>query len=105
MSHSHNESDKMKILSATQQPAIAQQIIDSRTEVSVAGKVSQQTAVKTAPARDTVRLSGSIDTELKKRQAEQSMRVESIKAQVTDGKYQVSSLAVAEKMLSGSARK
>jgi len=44
-----------------------------------------------------------MDTELKSRQAEQAKRVESIKALVQAGKYEVSSRAVAKKMLSGSS--
>lgn len=95
----------MKIPTGSQQPAIAQRTIDARAEEAASNAAQQKKAAKTGPARDTVEISASIDIELKKQQAEQAMRVESIKSLVKAGKYQVSSLAVAEKMLSGSSAK
>lgn len=90
----------MKIHTGHQQPTIAQQKIDSGPEKTESKIAKQKTAARPLDKGDTVQLSRSLDTELKNRQAEQAKHVESIKALIKDGKYQVSSRDVAEKMLS-----
>ncbi len=94
----------MKIATGTQQPDTAQQRVDDKAQAAAPGAAPQKTG-KAGPKTDTVNFSTTIDKELINRQALQAVRVESIKSLVKAGKYQVSSLAVAEKMLSGSSKK
>jgi flagellar biosynthesis anti-sigma factor FlgM len=93
----------MKIITGSQQPTAAQQATESKAAGTNAAR-RQQTAAKTEQKSDTVELSGSLDSELKIQQAAQAKRVEAIKSLVMAGKYQVDSLDVAEKMLSGSRK-
>ena len=95
----------MKILTNSQQSGLTQQIADRRAEGTASDDTRQKAAAKAGARGDSVVLSTALDTELKTQQAQQAMRVESIKSLVKSGKYQVSSLAVAEKMLSGTSKK
>ena len=95
----------MKIQTGSPQSTIAHQAADGRAEATGPGAKRQKATAKPLKNGDTVELSGSLDTELKNRQAEQAKRVESIKALVKSGKYQVSSHDVAEKILHGTAGK
>lgn len=93
----------MKIVNEPQQPTLAQSI-ENKAEKTGQGAARQKSTPKSATKGDSVDISASsMDTELKSRQAEQAKRVESIKALVQAGKYEVSSRAVAKKMLSGSS--
>ena len=91
----------MIIQTGSQQPVIAQQTINSRTDGTASSAARQKSAATTAQKRDTVDFSTSFAAELQKRQEGQDARVETIKSQVNSGEYKVSSQAVAEKMLSG----
>jgi flagellar biosynthesis anti-sigma factor FlgM len=93
----------MKIATDSQQPAVAQQAVQKKAAKPEAAGVREKTGAKRPRKGDTVQLSGSIDAEIKARQAAQARRVESIKALVQDGKYQVESRKVAEKMVSRSS--
>jgi flagellar biosynthesis anti-sigma factor FlgM len=95
----------MKIHTGSQQPTIAQQSIDGKADRTESSVTRQKTAAKPLQKGDNVELSSSLGTELKNQQAELAKRVESIKALVKAGKYDVSSRDVAEKMLSGSGFK
>jgi negative regulator of flagellin synthesis FlgM len=98
----------MKILSDTQQPAVASQTAESKTEKIESEVRQQKLAAKQAktakPSRtaDKVDLSASVTAGSQTLQDLQTKRVESIKARIEAGTYEVSSRDVAEKMLSGS---
>jgi len=92
----------MKITPETIQPRPVQQV-ESRTD-SQHGIAQNNSAAKNPKKGDVVELSAALDQELTGRQEElQAERIEAIKAEVAAGTYQVSSRAVAEKMLSGSS--
>ena len=92
----------MKILTGSQQTVLTQQMAGRRA--AGAASDGKKTAAKTATQGDSVDISAPLDKELKNQQAQQATRVESIKSLVKSGKYQVSSTAVAEKMLSASSK-
>jgi flagellar biosynthesis anti-sigma factor FlgM len=91
----------MKIRSDNQQPAVAQQVIEKSAAPQESEAARQKAPAKAAPKKDSVEFSAALDAELQSRQAGQAERVEAIKAQLSAGEYEVSSRAVAEKMLSG----
>jgi flagellar biosynthesis anti-sigma factor FlgM len=93
----------MEILSASQQAGLTQQLVNSQAERAPSGGSLPKVVAIATPQGDTVTLSSSLDQELKSQQVQQAARVESIKSLVKTGQYQVSSSAVAEKMLSTSA--
>ena len=64
---------------------------------------AQPKEAKTSRAADRVDFSASLSAGLKAQQDQQAARVDSIKARIKAGSYQVSSRDVAEKMLSGSS--
>ena len=91
----------MKI-SETMQPKPVQQI-DSRAG-SQPGIAPNSTPAKQMQKGELVELSATLDKQLGGQQEElQAKRVASIKSQVMAGTYQVTSRAVAEKMLSGAS--
>ena len=89
----------MKIPTETQQAAAPQKVESDDTRAATA----QQKKTAKPKKADRVELSASLDTQLSTRQAEQAQRVATIKSLVKSGKYRVSSLDVAEKMVSGSS--
>lgn len=95
----------MKIAREPQQPNIAQQAVDHKVENAepiAARPKARKTAAKT---KDTVDVAApSLEAEVKNLQAEQAKRVQALKELVEEGKYEVSSREVAEKMLSKSSK-
>ena len=91
----------MKILPGLQQATPAAQSAAQKSE-----KVetpAQPKAAQASRVADHVDFSASLSAGLKAQQVQQAARVESIKARIKTGGYQVSSRDVAEKMLSGSS--
>lgn len=92
---------------------MADQAADSRAEKAESARAAkseataaqQKTAEKSAnpsPRSDRVELSTALTGASQTQQEMQAKRVESIKARIQAGTYEVSSRDVAEKMLSGS---
>jgi len=91
----------MKIVT-DQQQAIANQISETRAEESgqaQAAATKAKAAAKPPRTADKVELSSSLTAGVQNQQELQAKRVESIKARIQAGTYQVSSRDVAEKML------
>ena len=90
----------MKILPGSQQPSLAAEATEDKSE-KVAAPAKGRVAAKPARAKDQVDFSTSLSAGLQAQQDQQARRVESINERIKAGTYQVSSHAVAEKMLSG----
>ena len=91
----------MKILPGAQQAALVAEIADKKTEQPAAS--TKKAAPKAPRQPDQVDFSASLAAAMKAQQELQAQRVQSIKALVQAGTYQVSSRDVAEKMLSNSS--
>jgi flagellar biosynthesis anti-sigma factor FlgM len=91
----------MKIPPVSQQPALLALQTAEKTQ-KIASSSKPQAASKPPRTADQVDFSTSLSAALKTQQVLQDKRVEAIKAQIKAGTYQVSSLKVAEKMLSTS---
>lgn len=87
----------MKILTGSQQTAIPQPLLISRSEATPPG-LREKPAAQRVRKGDTVQI--SIESELKTRQADQAKRVDLIRSQVQSGNYRINTVAVAEKLLS-----
>jgi len=91
----------MKIPSGLPQPAQAAEGVEKKAD-QAAPAAERKAAAKPSRGADQVDFSARLSAGLKAQQDQQAQRVESIKARITAGSYQVSSHDVAEKMLSGS---
>ena len=88
----------MKILPGSQQTAPLAETAENNTE-KAASAAKRKDAAKPPRKGDQVDFSALLTAGLKSQQDQQAKRVESIKARVDAGTYQVSSREVAEKML------
>jgi flagellar biosynthesis anti-sigma factor FlgM len=89
----------MKIPPGSPQAPLLAETTENKTvqgEAAAKGKA----AGKPSPPTDQVDFSTSLTLRVQQQQELQARRVESIKASIKAGTYQVSSLAVAQKMLS-----
>jgi len=90
----------MKVDELNQKPTVAY-LVGGRTDKTEAADSHGEAVAKQHPgAADKVELSSYMPVATKSQQGLRVDRVEEIKAQVASGSYQVSSRAVAEKMLS-----
>jgi negative regulator of flagellin synthesis FlgM len=92
----------MKIDDVNKQSAVGYQPGTRAEKQTEAVDAHGEAAAKQQPAKDKVELSGQIPpvAETTQRQDTRVNRVEELKAQIAAGTYQVSSTAIAEKMLS-----
>jgi negative regulator of flagellin synthesis FlgM len=88
----------MKIDDLNQKSAVAYLV--GRTDKSEPADVHAEAVSKSHASADKVELSGYMPVTSKSQQGLRASRVEEVKAQIASGSYQVSSQAVAEKMLS-----
>jgi anti-sigma28 factor (negative regulator of flagellin synthesis) len=92
-------SDQMKILPGPQPVLQAAEVVETKNDqASTAAK--RKAVTKPSVTADKVDFSATLSAGLKVQQVQQAKRLESIKAQLATGTYQVSSRQVAEKMLS-----
>lgn len=93
----NNESAQMKILPGSEQPTV---VVETESKSEKVVPFPRQKADTERPAgADRIDFSDPITAGQKAQQEQQTKRIEAIKTQIAAGTYQVSSRAVAEKML------